>query len=113
MSPRWSSSSASSARGSLIPESATLVAKLYILPAILGGVTVQLIASLKQLKSTLIALGMAALVILVLVRLVPVLAPGDVAIVVFLTILITWFTRNKSVTDKRSGGDGTDTVGIN
>ncbi|MGO1907482.1 MAG: hypothetical protein ACTH1C_01120, partial [Brevibacterium linens] len=97
----------------LIPESATLVAKLYILPAILGGVTVQLIASLKQLKSTLIALGMAALVILVLVRLVPVLAPGDVAIVVFLTILITWFTRNKSVTDKRSGGDGTDTVGIN
>lgn len=97
----------------LIPESATLVAKLYILPAILGDVTVQLIASLKQLKSTLIALGMAALVILVLVRLVPVLAPGDVAIVVFLTILITWFTRNKSVTDKRSGGDGTDTVGIN
>ena len=97
----------------LIPEPITLVAKLYILPAILGGVTVQLIVSLKQLKSTLIALGMAALVILVLVQLVPVLAPGDVAIVVFLTILITWFTRNKSVTDKKADTDGTDTVGIN
>ena len=97
----------------LVPEPVTLVAKLYILPAILGGVTVQLIASLKQLKSTLIAIGMAALVILVLVQLVPVLAPGDVAIVVFLTILITWFTRNKSVTDKRPDSDGTDTVGIN
>ena len=88
----------------------TLVAKLYILPAILGGVAVQLIASLRQVKSTLIALGLAALVILVLIPLVPVLAPGDVAIVVFLTILITWFTRNKKVTDTRSGGD---TVGIN
>ena len=56
---------------------------------------------------------MAALVILVLVQLVPVLAPGDVAIVVFLTILITWFTRNKSVTDERPDSDRTDTVGIN
>ena len=97
----------------LVPEPVTLVAKLYILPAILGGVTVQLIASLRQLKSTLIALGMAALVILVLVQLVPVLAPGDVGIVVFLTIHITWFTRNKSVTDQRPDSDGTDTVGIN
>ena len=95
---------------SLIPAPITLVAKLYILPAILGGVTVQLIASLRQVKSTLIALGLAALVILVLIPLVPILAPGDVAIVVFLTILITWFTRNKTVTDKKTDGG---TVGIN
>lgn len=95
----------------LIPEPVTLVAKLYILPAILGGVTVQLIVSLKQVKSTIIALATAAVVILVLVRLVPVLAPGDVAIVVVLTIVITWFTRNKSVTDKRS--EGGENVGIN
>ncbi|GAA1868339.1 hypothetical protein [Brevibacterium marinum] len=95
-----------------IPDPVTLIAKLYILPAILGGVTVQLIASLKQVKSTLIALGAAAAVILVLIPLVPVLASGDVAIVVILTIAITWFTRNRAVTDqKRSGGD--DNVGIN
>src|SRR5699024_11798896 len=93
-----------------IPPPITLVAKPYILPAILGGVTVQLIASLRQVKSTLIALGLAALVILVLIPLVPVLAPGDVAIVVFLTILITWLTRNRTVTDKRTDGG---TVGIN
>ncbi|WP_309130281.1 hypothetical protein [Brevibacterium sp.] len=96
---------------SIIPEPVTNIAQLYILPAILGGVTVQLITSLKQVKSTIIALVIAALVILVLVRLVPVLAPGDVAIVVILTIIVTWFTRNKSVTDKRADGD--DTVGIN
>ncbi|MDN5807539.1 MAG: hypothetical protein L0I80_05455 [Brevibacterium sp.] len=97
---------------SIIPEPVTLVAKLYILPAILGGVTVQLIASLRQLKSTLIAVGAAALVILVLIPLVPVLASGDVAIVVALTIVITWFTRNKAVTDKK-GPAGGDAVGIN
>ena len=97
---------------SIVPEPMTLVAKLYILPAILGGVTVQLIASLKQARSTLIALGLAALVILVLIPLVPILASGDVAIVVLLTIVITWFTRNKSVTDKKNLGDG-DNVGIN
>lgn len=96
----------------LIPEPVTLVAKLYILPAILGGVTVQLIVSLKQVKSTLIALGIAAVIILGLIPLVPVFAPGDVAIVVILTIAITWFTRNRSVTDvKRT--EGGDTVGIN
>lgn len=97
---------------SIIPEPVTLVAKLYILPAILGGVTVQLIASLRQVKSTLIALGTAALVILVLIPLVPVLASGDVAIVVILTIAITWFTRNKALTDKKGPADG-DNVGIN
>ena len=96
----------------LIPEPITLIAKLYILPAILGGVTVQLIASLRQVKSTLIALGVAALVILILIPLVPVLAPGDVAIVVVVTIVITWFTRNRSVTDRRGDGEG-DSIGIN
>lgn len=97
---------------SVIPEPMTLVAKLYILPAILGGVTVQLIASLRQVKSTLIALGAAALVILMVVPLVPILSAGDVAIVVLLTIVITWFTRNKTVTDKKGSPEGGG-VGIN
>lgn len=97
---------------SVIPEPMTLVAKLYILPAILGGVTVQLIASLRQVKSTLIALGAAALVILVVIPLVPILSAGDVAIVVVLTIVITWFTRNKTVTDKKGSPEGGG-VGIN
>lgn len=94
----------------IIPENITLIAQLYILPAILGGVTVQLIVSMKQVKSTIVALAVAALVILVLIPVVPVLAPGDVAIVVIVTIIITWFTRNKAVTDTRSGDDA---VGIN
>ncbi|GAA1623776.1 MULTISPECIES: hypothetical protein [Brevibacterium] len=96
----------------VIPENITLIAQLYILPAILGGVTVQLIVSLRQVKSTIIALAVAALVILVLIPVVPVLAPGDVAIVVIVTIVITWFTRNRAVTDTRDDS-GEDTVGIN
>ena len=95
----------------IIPEDITLIAQLYILPAILGGVTIQLIVSLRQVKATIIALTVAALVILVLIPIVPVLAPGDVAIVVLVTIIITWFTRNKAVTDVRDPGD--DPTGIN
>lgn len=95
----------------IIPEDITLIAQLYILPAILGGVTIQLIVSLRQVKATIIALTIAALVILVLIPIVPVLAPGDVAIVVLVTIIITWFTRNKAVTDVRDPGD--DPTGIN
>ncbi len=97
---------------SIIPEQITLIAQLYILPAILGGVAIQLIFSLKQFKSTIIALVIAALVIFGLVKLVPVLAPGDVAIVVILTIVVTWFTRNKAVTDRKAS-DGDENIGIN
>ncbi|MBU8579026.1 hypothetical protein [Brevibacterium luteolum] len=83
---------------SITPEPITEVARIYILPAILGGVTVQLIATIKQIKGTIIALGVSALIILVVVPLFPVLSPGGTAMSVLLTIILTWFLRDRNTT---------------
>lgn len=80
---------------SVIPESITEVTQLYVLAAIMGGVTVQLAYSLKNPRATIVALAVAAFVIFVVTPLVPVLASFDVAIAVFATIAVTWFTRKK------------------
>lgn len=80
---------------SITPDSITEVARIYILPAILGGVTVQLIGTLKQIKGTIIALGVAAAIILVAVPLFPVISPGGTAIAVLLTIVLTWVLRDR------------------
>lgn len=95
---------------SITPESITEIARLYILPSILGGVTVQLIATLKQVRATIIALATSAAVILGLIVLVPVLKPGGVAIAVLLTIVLTWFLRKKT---EAAGTDSSQGVGIN
>ena len=82
---------------SITPPAITEVAQLYILPAILGGVVVQLAVSLKQGKATLIALLCAAFVILGLVTWLPVLKPVGTAITVVLTIILTWLLRDRSI----------------
>lgn len=80
---------------SITPDSITEVARIYILPAILGGVTVQLIGTLKQIKGTIIALGVAAVIILIAVPLFPVISPAGTAIAVLLTIVLTWVLRDR------------------
>lgn len=86
---------------SIMPPSITDVARIYILPAILGGVMVQLIATLKQPKATAIAIAVGLLVILVLVPNTPALvASFQIAICVVLTVAITWFTHNKKDEEK-------------
>lgn len=80
---------------SVMPASVTDVARLYILPSILGGVLVQLIATLKQPKATAIAIGVGLLVILVLVpNTPPLVASFQIAICVVLTVAIAWFTHS-------------------
>lgn len=81
---------------SVIPESITEVTQLYVLAAIMGGVTVQLASSLKNPRATIAALAVAAVVIFVITPLLPMLASFDVAIAVFGTIAVTWFTRKKN-----------------
>lgn len=82
---------------SIMPESITEVARLYILPAILGGVMVQLIATLKQWKATAIAIGVALLVILLIVPNTPKLVSSfAIALCVILTVAVAWFTRDRS-----------------
>lgn len=80
---------------SVMPQSVTDVARIYILPAILGGVVVQLIATLKQPKATAIAIGVALVVILLLVPNTPKLVSSfQIAICVVLTVAIAWFTHS-------------------
>lgn len=79
----------------VIPEHITDIARLYILPAILGGVAVQLIATVKQLRATLIALACALFVVFGLIVWVPALKAGAVGLAVLMTIVLTWFLRKR------------------
>lgn len=102
---------------SITPESITEVARIYILPSILGGITVQLVATLKQVRGTIISLVIAALVVFVGVQFLPWLGGFTTAVVVFLTIIVTWFARPASMrrNGDRSDADsspGDDAVGI-
>lgn len=82
---------------SIMPESITDVARVYILPAILGGVMVQLIATLKQVKATAIAIGVALVVILLIVPNTPqIVSSFAIALCVILTVAIAWYTRDKN-----------------
>lgn len=79
---------------SIMPTSVTEVARLYILPSILGGVMVQLIATLKQVRSTVIAIGVALVVVLLVVPNTPqIVSSFAIALCVLLTVAIAWFTR--------------------
>ncbi|RIK15583.1 MAG: hypothetical protein DCC50_07690, partial [Acidobacteria bacterium] len=82
---------------SITPESITDVARIYILPAILGGVMVQLIATLKQVRATLIAIGVSLAVVFLIVPYTPKFVSGfAVAIAVVLTVVVAWYTRDRS-----------------
>mgnify|MGYP001139468950 CR=1 FL=1 len=81
---------------SVIPPSILLVTRLYVLPAVLGAVLVQAIVSMKQPRTTVIALVVSAIVVFALVPLAPSLAMVSTAIAVLATILLAWFFRDKS-----------------
>lgn len=88
---------------SVMPQSVTDVARIYILPAILGGVMVQLIATLKQPKATAIAIGVALVVILLLVPNTPKLVSSfQIAICVVLTVAVAWFTHSVKEDEEES-----------
>jgi hypothetical protein len=83
---------------SVIPPSVMNVTRLYVLPAVLGAVLVQAIVSMKQPRTTVIALVVAALVVFVVLPMVPALAMVSTAIAVLGTVLLAWFFRGKQVT---------------
>lgn len=82
---------------SITPESITATAQVYILPSILGAVMVQLIATLKQVRATVIAIAVSLVVILLIVPNTPEqVSQFSIALCVILTVAIAWFTRDKS-----------------
>jgi hypothetical protein len=78
---------------SVIPTDIVDVARLYIFPSIIGAVLVQLIATLKQPRVTVIAGVVSVVVLFVLVPAVPSLAKPATGIVVLLTVALAWFLR--------------------
>ncbi|MFF2677818.1 hypothetical protein ACFVRT_14690 [Arthrobacter koreensis] len=81
---------------SVIPAELTALARVYVLPAVMGAVMVQAIVSMKALRPTLVALGVVLAVQYILLPLVPGLAMISTAISVIGTILIAWFTRKRA-----------------
>jgi hypothetical protein len=81
---------------SVIPEDLIAVARLYVLPAVMGAVIVQAIVSMKQLRPTLIAFGVVLVVQFVLLPLVPGLTRMSTALSVIGTIFIAWFARKRT-----------------
>ncbi len=81
----------------LVPPSVMEVTRLYILPAILGAVLVQAIATVKQPRITAIALVIALALALLVVPAVPALGGFSTALAVALTIGLSWALRHRSL----------------
>lgn len=80
---------------SIIPLEVIDVARLYVLPSVLGAVIVQAILTIKQLRITIIAVTVALLVQFVLLPLVPAIAFLTTGIAVIGTIIASWLARDR------------------
>jgi hypothetical protein len=80
---------------SIIPVEIIDVARLYVLPSVLGAVIVQAILTIKQLRITIIAVAVALLVQFVLLPLVPAIAFLTTGIAVIGTIVVSWLARDR------------------
>lgn len=81
---------------SSVPPEAVEVTRTYILPALLGAVLVQAVATLRQLRPTLIALGVGLAVQFLLVPAWAQAALYAVAITVVATVALSWLARDRS-----------------
>jgi len=81
---------------SVVPDSITEVARMYIFPAIIGAVVVQLIAYVKMPRIAVVALLVAVFVQLVLVPNVGAAKNYATALVVLATMVLAWFLRDRS-----------------
>jgi hypothetical protein len=81
---------------SVLPESIVEIARLYIFPAIIGAVVVQLVAYVKRPRIAVIALVVAAVVQLVLVPQFGALKNFATALVVLATMVLAWVLRDRS-----------------
>jgi len=91
---------------SIVPESITDVARLYIFPAIIGAVIVQLVAYVKSPRITVIAIVVAIVVqVLMVPNLGQMFGNFATAIVVGATMVLAWVLRDRKVEhDTPEGG---------
>ena len=95
---------------SVVPDSIIEIAQLYIFPAIIGAVVVQLTAFVKQHRVAVIALVVAVLMQLVLVPIVPALANFATALVVLVTMVLAWYLRDRSVNATPESTESTEST---
>lgn len=82
---------------SVLPPAITAVARGYILPAIFGAVLVQVVVSMKALRTTIVAVVVSALMVFAVVPMVPAITHFGTAIAAIATIVLSWVFRDKSI----------------
>ena len=80
---------------SLVPAEVIEVARLYILPSLMGAVLVQAIVSMRRLRSTVIAVALALLFQFIVIPAAPKVALFSTALVVVLSIVLSWVLRDR------------------
>ncbi|WP_444637671.1 hypothetical protein [Glutamicibacter sp. AOP12-B1-11] len=80
---------------SVIPTEMIEVARIYILPSLMGAVLVQAIVAMKQPRPTLIAILLSLIMYFAVIPLVPSLALFATALVVVSSIIFSWIFRNR------------------
>jgi hypothetical protein len=94
---------------SVLPADLIEVARLYILPAVMGAVLVQCVATMRQTRPTVIAVAGALVIQFALIPLVPGLAMFATALCVVATMLLAWFLRDRRVVHTAPGAGDTMT----
>lgn len=80
---------------SRVPVEVIEVARLYIMPSLMGAVLVQAIVSMRNLRATVVAVGLALIIQLLIVPIFPQLGMFATAIVVITSIIINWIVRDR------------------
>ena len=80
----------------LLPAGVVAVARLYILSAVFGAVTVQAVVAMKNVRTTIIAAVVSAIVVYGVIRFAPGLANYATAISVVSVILVAWYGRKRT-----------------
>jgi hypothetical protein len=80
----------------ILPPGLIAVARLYILAAVFGAVTVQAVVAMKNPRTTIIAAVVSAIVVFGVIRIAPALTNYATAVAVVAVILVAWFGRNRS-----------------
>ncbi|MCW4467057.1 hypothetical protein OK351_16355 [Glutamicibacter sp. MNS18] len=78
-----------------IPTEVIEVARLYILPSLMGAVLVQAIVSMKQLRPTLVAIGLALCMQFLILPNFQSVSMFSTALVVIFSILVSWLVRDR------------------
>ncbi|WP_017569712.1 hypothetical protein [Nocardiopsis halotolerans] len=90
---------------SALPPALIEVARLYILPAVMGAVLVQCFVTMRQPRTAAIAVATALGIQFALVPTVPGLAPFSTALCVVVTMVLAWFLRGRRVVHEVPGQD--------